>query len=507
MADQSTNYQCLACGGPLHFDGKLGKLKCDYCESTYTIEEAKEFYRKKNEAAQQAAESANEQAPASGAMAEDTQTGEMSSAGEGWGQEAQSMRAYNCPSCGAELVCDETTAATSCPYCGNPTVIPAQFSGMKRPDYCIPFKIEKNEAIEKLGEYYKGKKLLPKAFLSGNHIEEIKGVYVPFWLFNGTVDADMSFEGGKDHVRREGDYEITKTEIYDVRRRGEVTFEKIPVDAATKMPDDLMDSIEPFGYEDLKPFEMEYLPGYLANKYDVSQEDCIKHADERATNSAVNVIRQTIGAYDHIQETGRNIRIRRDKTEYAMLPVWLLSTKWNDQNFLFAMNGQTGVMTGNLPVSKGKLTAWFLGVFAAVLAVMLLLMGVPEQAGPLILMVLVPLLIAGVVSGSLQAQMKPVGKKHQAANYIKTQNVAGQGASGRTSPERYGAVRLKVNTDTYLRTTEKRVRIQSAPSNGPGAGGAAPGAGNGLHLTGVENRPVGNAGKAPARPSGRQGKR
>ena len=163
MATQLTNYQCPACTGPLHFDGASGKLVCDFCGSSYDTAEIEALYAEKEAAAETAAQ--NKQAPPPDSV---------------WSEnEAAGLRSYSCPSCGAELICDETTAATSCPYCGNPTVIAGQFGGMQRPELVLPFVLDKNAAKAALKKYYRGKRFLPNAFSSQNHIEEIKGVYVP----------------------------------------------------------------------------------------------------------------------------------------------------------------------------------------------------------------------------------------------------------------------------------------------------------------------------------------
>ena len=282
MAEKTTAYQCPACTGPLHFDGKIGKLKCDYCGSTYTAEEVEAIYAEKNKTAAEADKKAQEKADAADAAAAQAaaeasaaQAGEGASAAQaagdagaasGWGSDSAHMRAYNCTNCGAELICDDTTAATSCPYCGNPAVIPSKFAGVDRPDYVIPFKVDKKQAVNAFKEYYKGRKLLPSSFESQNHIEEIKGVYVPFWMFSGRIEGSAQYEAYEEDKRRVGDEEIVTRKYYDVHREGEMSVEKIPVDASTKMPDDLMDSIEPFDYKEMRPFAMEYMPGFLANK-------------------------------------------------------------------------------------------------------------------------------------------------------------------------------------------------------------------------------------------------
>ena len=166
-------------------------------------------------------------------------------------QETAGMKSYNCPACGAQLICDATTAASSCPYCGNPTVAPGQFAGGLRPELVIPFKLDKQAAIAALKQYYRGKKFLPKAFSDQNHIEEIQGVYVPFWLCDCQVEGAATYEATNSRSWKEGNYEITETDYYQVDRSGSLGFARIPVDASTKMPDAHMDAIEP--YADRKP--------------------------------------------------------------------------------------------------------------------------------------------------------------------------------------------------------------------------------------------------------------
>ena len=173
MPSQVTNYQCPACTGPLHFAGDSGKLECDYCGSAYEVSEIEALYQQKEEQAVKA----HEDAQTKGAEDDGWDTSGLSG---DWGADAAEMKAYNCPSCGAELICDESTAATSCPYCGNPTVVPGQFGGTLRPDFVLPFKLSKEDAVAALKKHYKGKVFLPKSFTAGNHIQEIKGGLRPF---------------------------------------------------------------------------------------------------------------------------------------------------------------------------------------------------------------------------------------------------------------------------------------------------------------------------------------
>lgn len=374
MATSITNYQCPSCTGPLHFVGESGRLECDYCGSSFSVQEIEALYADKEEASVQAqAAAAAEEEKWEQQMQEETQweqSTEMLTNSDG-----MKLKSYNCPSCGAELVCDETTAATSCPYCGNPSIIPGQFTQMLKPDYVLPFKLDKEAAVSALKKYYGGKRLLPKCFSDQNHIEEIKGVYVPFWLFDGEIDVDMRFAATKSFAHVRGNQRITTTEHYNVRRAGTVPFKNIPADGSSKMPDEHMDAIEPFDFSELKQFSTAYLPGYLADKYDVSSDECSERALKRAENSAVGIVGSSVSGYATCVPQGQSVRTRRGRVKYALLPVWMLSTRWNGKSFLFAMNGQTGKLIGDLPVDMGRFWKMFAAIAAPITAVIYLLLG------------------------------------------------------------------------------------------------------------------------------------
>ena len=356
MSTQITNFQCPSCTGPLHFDGESGRLVCDYCGSGFSVQEIEALYGEKIDLAAQAAQTAPE------AEMESHVSGDGSwdwTTDTDWSETEAHLRMYNCPSCGAELFCEETTVATSCPYCGNPSVVPGQFTGMLKPDYILPFKLDKEAAVRALKKYYQGKKLLPRSFRSDNHIEEVKGVYVPFWLFDATADADLTFNATQVRSFIHGNQRITETDHYRVRRAGSVDFIRIPVDGSKKMPDAHMDAIEPFDYSELREFSPAYLPGFLADKYDMDADACEQRADTRAGNTAEEIVRSTVTGYASCMTVGRNIRVHRGDVKYALLPVWMLATRWKGKSFLFAMNGQTGKLIGDLPVAKDLYWSWF----------------------------------------------------------------------------------------------------------------------------------------------------
>ena len=200
-------------------------------------------------------------------------------AGQTWSDdEAAHLQTYTCSSCGAEIVCDENTMATECCYCGNPTLIPSRFAGMLKPDAIIPFKKTKEEAGAALKQFYQGHWLLPKAFTANNRVEAIQPMYVPFWLFNAKVTATAAFRAEDDHVMETPDAAIIEPSGYHCDRTGQLAFQRIPVAGSQKMDATYMESIEPFDYSEMVPFNPAYFAGFLADKYDVAAEAAVPRA-------------------------------------------------------------------------------------------------------------------------------------------------------------------------------------------------------------------------------------
>lgn len=342
-------YKCPCCGGAIAFDSTLQKMKCPYCDTEFEVETLAGY----------------------DSVLKEDQPDEMEwghTERENW-QEGE-LRAYACKSCGGEIACDENTAATSCPYCGNPVILMGQLAGDLKPDAAIPFKVDKEAAKAALRAHYEGKRLLPKVFKDENHIDEIKGIYVPFWLFDAKAKANMRYRAAKTRMWSDDKYNYTETSYFAVSRSGSISFEKIPVDGSAKMPDDLMESLEPFDYKDMVDFQTAYLAGYLADKYDVDAKQGENRANERIRQSAQGVFDATVKGYSTVTKEAGSIRLKGAKVSYVLLPVWLLSTTWEDKNYLFAMNGQTGKMVGDLPMDKGAYKRWLFGLTGAIGAVL-----------------------------------------------------------------------------------------------------------------------------------------
>lgn len=327
-------YKCPCCGGAIEFNSQVQKMKCPYCDTEFEMEILQAYDEElQNDHEDQM----------------DWETG----AGSDWQEgETEGLRVYVCKMCSGEIVGDETTAATSCPFCGNPVIMTGQLSGDLKPDYVIPFQYDKKAAIAALKKHYEGKKLLPKVFKEENHIEEMKGIYVPFWLFDADANAHIRYRASRTRVWSDSNYNYTETSYYAISRGGVVRYERVPVDGSSKLDDTLMEAIEPFDFSKAVDFQTAYLAGYFADRYDVDSEQSVSRANERIKKSTEDAFASTVRGYSTVVPEATNISLQNGTAKYALYPVWLLNTTWNGKQYTFAMNGQTGKMVGDLPVDK-----------------------------------------------------------------------------------------------------------------------------------------------------------
>ena len=344
------NYKCPCCSAPLRYDGASGQLSCASCGNTFPLDAIQQ--------AQQVEDATQEQG-----IQWDTGRDD-----EWRPEETQQLKTYSCPSCGAEIVVDDTTAATECVYCGNASIMPGAVSGSFRPDAVLPFVKTKEDALAAYQNLIKGKKLLPRAFASKKHMEKITGVYVPFWLFQCRADCDLSFRAERHHVHTTGRERIVDTEHYMVHRGGTLDFDGVPVDGSSKFDDTLMEAIEPFDYSKMQDFDVAYLPGYQAERYDVEAEAAEERANERIRTSTVEAFAATVMGYDTVIPQSVNVRLQQGQVVNVLAPVWMLNTKFEDKTYTFAMNGQTGRLVGDLPVDRSAAWKYRLRIFLGTLA-------------------------------------------------------------------------------------------------------------------------------------------
>lgn len=345
--NNTLDHKCPKCNAVLKFNPHGQNWKCEYCRSEFSLNELLEYEEKANKVLDE--KQANV-------------------------ENINGMDVYICNNCGAQIIADENTSTTSCVYCKNTAILKNKLQGEFNPKYVIPFRHTKEDAINAFKKLGKGKILMPKAFNDLKNINEMSGIYIPFWLYN--YDADGTIEANCNRITTwtSGNYRYTKTDTYLATRSGKMSFENIPVDGSKRFENDIMNSIEPFDYKDLKNFNYSYLSGFLSEKYDVTKEEAEEDAKSRAKSSFVDEIKKDIKGYNTVLVKSQNINLNNPQNSYVLLPVWMLNIKYKDKIYTFAMNGQTGKLIGNIPIDKKKAILLWIIMFVAISGLIFLIL-------------------------------------------------------------------------------------------------------------------------------------
>lgn len=336
------DHKCPKCHAVLKFNPQGQNWMCEYCRSEFNLEQITTSEVKKKNIIEN-------------------------------NNNKEEIDLYCCPNCGAEIICDPNVSATSCVYCKNTTILKNKLQGEFNPEYIIPFKHTKEDAENAFKKLGKGKILMPKQFNMKKNIKNMAGIYIPFWLYDYSAEGVVESVCEKISTWKSGNYKYKKIDTYRVTRGGSMFFKNIPVDGSKKFPNDVMNSIEPFDYKDLQVFNHSYLSGFLAEKYDITDQEAIKEGIDRAKVTFIKEMERDMLGYDNISTNKSNINLKNLKSRYVLLPVWMLNIKYKDKTLTFAMNGQTGKIVGNIPIDiKKTIFIWIL-IFVLIFGLLFLI--------------------------------------------------------------------------------------------------------------------------------------
>lgn len=349
----TVNYKCPNCGGPLKFNPDKQMFSCEYCMSDFEEQKIQQIYAER-EAKQSQAEKAEEKAKQTATTEDDEAV------------------VYTCPSCGAEVVTTASTAATHCFYCQNPVVLGGRLSGEFKPDRVVPFALTKEKAIETFLGMCRKKWFLPKNFASKKQIEKLTGVYFPYWYIDSQRHAKVDATGQKVRTWRSGNKRYTETSIFQLLRAGDLVIKNVFERALKNESREMLQSVHPFDLSKAKDFSMSYLSGFQAEKRDLEKKDVEQAVEQRMQEYSKQLLKNTMKGYTAVQIQHYGDIKELESWNYTLLPVWVITYKYNGKILPFAINGQTGKTYGSLPVSKGKLAILFGIVAVAVFALSLL---------------------------------------------------------------------------------------------------------------------------------------
>ena len=353
---KTVDHKCPSCNASINYNPKEKNWVCEYCGSKFTLEQLTENEKNFKETNVNSSKELKQKSKESK-------------------DDSVEMDEYFCEDCGAKIVTDKNTAATFCVYCKNTAILKSRLTEKFSPSKIVPFAKTKDEAIAAFKNIGKGKFLMPKEFSNSKNIQEITGVYIPFWLYSCKMNGHIDGKGTKVTSWIMGEYIYTKTDTYKVGRDGVYNFDRIPVDGSVRFNDAIMNSIEPFNYEELVDFSYSYLSGFLAEKYDVEKDEAKKITIDRAEHTCCSDLEMKARSYGYstfITEN-KSAEVKSEDIEYVLLPVWMLNIKYNEKMYTFAMNGQTGKMIGDIPYSKKKAVLYVLLLFIVIFAIVALI--------------------------------------------------------------------------------------------------------------------------------------
>ena len=327
MATKS--YKCPSCGAGIHFKPALQKFHCDYCLSEYTEEEFEKASKDEEE---------------------DPKIHERTNHDEEY-----KLASYECYSCGAKVVTDDTTTATFCYYCHNPVIISSRLLGDFKPSKLIPFTVDKEAAKKKFLYWAGNKKFIPRDFTSSSQLEKITGMYLPYWWADCQADIDYLGEARKIRVWRAGGREYTETKKYEIVRKGQIDINNVGELAFTKIDETLLGGIAPYHENEAIEFSMPYLSGFFAEQYDIDQEKVKPKIEEQVNRYSGYLRNESVSGFNFVNDLRDNTKIICKEWNYTLLPTWILTYLYEGKTYVYAVNGQTGKSFGELPLSNKRL--------------------------------------------------------------------------------------------------------------------------------------------------------
>lgn len=346
--ESTKTYVCPNCKGALIFDTVNQTLKCQYCFSSYSQEELDVLLEKER------------------------QENLFKETNDSVENDSNNMDSYRCSSCGAEILADENTTATFCIYCKSPTIIKGKFTGKFKPKSLIPFKIDKNSVKEMYSKWIKKRIFAPNEFKSKEEIDKITGLYVPFWIFDIDTMGSIQALCTSNRYWSDKNYDYTEISSFDVWREGAASYSKIPIDGLKELDNSSVRQIEPYDYNDLVDFSMMYMPGFLAESFDVEESEAEIEAKGRAEGFISDDLEKTMSGYSTTIEQNRNITTTIREQSYTLFPVYILTNEHKGKNYTFLLNGQTGKISGTTPIDKYKVVKFFLKVTGILLPIVAL---------------------------------------------------------------------------------------------------------------------------------------
>lgn len=346
--------KCPNCGGQVAYDPQLRKVVCDFCrweteEGDFSGLEGREEYDREKEKEDAVPIIMRRKAVQPVPVSEPVQEGDAS-------DRFMETSIYQCKACGAELMLSGTEASTFCGFCGASTIVFERMSKEARPKWILPFILTRQQALESIKAHFARRDYIPSKIRELT-VDKVHGIYMPYWLFDTYIRRSMIVEAT---THNDGTYRYV--------RDASCHFKKVTMDASRRLNNEMSRRLEPFDTDELVDFDVAYLSGYYADRYDVPMEElknanvcrCRDYLDDAILDSCERVNKKTIGPLSNyvIKDVREDYQV--ENVDYGLLPAYFVNLKYDTGSELVMVNGQTGKVVANLPFEKKQITKKFL---------------------------------------------------------------------------------------------------------------------------------------------------
>ena len=355
---EAQSFPCAACGAKLTYDASTQSMTCGSCGR------------------QEAVGGVGGGSGGGVAMVRDIPIEQgMQMAARGLGAQVTTIE---CKECGAKVNVGQGERTTECAFCGSKQVL-AQGTNESaiRPESLLAFRIPKEDANKRFAAWLSGLWFRPSDLKKMASVQEMGGVYVPFWAFNSQVQSRWNAERGHYYYEEERYTETVDGKSVQRTRQVQRTrwepasgsrndaYQDVLVCAGRGLPTELVATFSTFDTKQLTPYKPEYLAGWRAEAYAIELLPGWQTGQEKIATSQNGRCAGDVGG-----DTHQNLRVSNAFSsvsfKHLLLPIWIAAYRYNGKVFRFLVNGQTGEVVGKAPWSVWKIAALVVVILAIV---------------------------------------------------------------------------------------------------------------------------------------------
>lgn len=315
----ATMFPCPGCGGQLRYSVKNKKLKCESCGNTIEVEEYK--------------------------------------SGKNINADTIDTSVYVCPNCAGEIQLIDNDGMEFCPFCGTQATMQEKFSTEGAPKYILPFMISKKQAKNRYKSITEHIHFVPDGLEQEENIDKMVPMFVPYYLYEYSVNDDVAFKGTRTY--ESGQYQYTNRANVDVNV--DVNHMKVAYDASQALDDSIAKTLKPFPMDEIRDFNAGYLAGSFVENSSVEKDLYVEESRAAAVDSLYGQVVKNAKGYtpDFSEKYGIETQLAND-IQYegpagAYMPLYFLTSRYDDRVAYSIVNGATGNTYTDIPIDKRKM--------------------------------------------------------------------------------------------------------------------------------------------------------